>query len=130
MRSCLVTGSATSGRTMRNILKLALVLFLVLASCGRTPPRYLIPEEKLVPMLVDFHLVYALQQSPDFSDVIEMADSLDPYSNIFEKHGYTKTEFDTTLYWYTRNPEYLEEVYNDVIMRLQQIHDSINPDII
>ena len=112
------------------MLKLALVLSLCVASCERKPPRYLIPEKKLVPMLVDFHLVYSLQQSPGFEEVIVKADSLDPYSYIFEKHGYTKAEFDTTLYWYTRNPEYLEEVYNDVIMKLQQIHDSINPDII
>jgi hypothetical protein len=113
---------------MQRILRLILICGLCIASCDKKPPGNLIPEENLVPMLVDFHLAYSIQQSPDFADVISKTDSIDPYSNIFQKHGFSKLEFDTTLSWYTRNPEYLVEVYNDVIMKLSQLSDSINPE--
>jgi hypothetical protein len=112
---------------MQRVLRLILICGLCFASCGRKPPGNLIPEEKLVPMLVDFHLASSIQQSPDFADIISKADSIDPHSNIFQKHGFSKVEFDTTLSWYTRNPEYLVEIYNDVIMKLSQLSDSINP---
>ena len=114
---------------MQKVFKLLLIIILCVAACERKPPNNLIPEEKLVPMLIDFHLSYSIQQSPDFADVISKADSIDPYSNIFQKHGFSKVEFDTTLSWYTRNPEYLVELYNDVIMKLSQLSDSINPEI-
>ena len=113
---------------MQKALRIVLILILCGVACVRKPPRTLIPEESLVPMLVDFHLVYSVQQSPDFLDISKKMDSIDPFSYIFEKHGYTKAEFDTSVSWYTKNPEYLVEIYNDVIMRLSQLNDSINPE--
>ena len=112
---------------MRKIPGFILVL-IIFSACAKKPPGYAIPEETLVPMLVDFHLTYSVQQSPDFRQIIQEYDSLDAFSYIFEKHGYTKADFDTTMAWYLKNTEYFVDVYQDVIMRLTQISDSINPD--
>ena len=104
-----------------------LLLLLVYASCGDGPPRSLIPEEELIPMLVDFHLSYSVQHSPDFYKLADQYDSLDAFSYLFEKHGYTKAEFDTTMGWYLKHPEYFVEIYDEVIMDLTRIQDSIIP---
>ena len=103
-----------------------LLILLICSACGGGPPRSLIPEDKLVPMLVDFHLTYYVQQNPDFREITSQYDSVDSFSYLFEKHGYTKAEFDTTLSWYLRNAEYYVDIYDEVIMKLTQINDSIN----
>ena len=110
---------------MNKLLKFLLMLAIGTA-CSSGPPKYAIPENDLVPMLVDFHLTYALQQSPDIREIIRKADSVDPFSNIFEKHGYSKAEFDTTISWYVNNSQYYVDMYNEVVMRLTQISDSIS----
>ena len=112
---------------MRKILGFILVL-TVFYACAKKPPGYAIPRENLVPMLVDFHLNYSVQQSPDFRQEIQEYDSLDAFSYIFEKHGYTKADLDTTLAWYLKNTDFYVDIYDEVIMRLTQINDSINPD--
>jgi hypothetical protein len=109
---------------MNKFLKIFLILAIGIA-CSDGPPKYAIPEDDLVPMLVDFHLTYALQQSPDIRELIRKADSVDPFSNIFEKHGYSKAKFDTTISWYVNNSQYYVDMYNEVVMRLTQITDSI-----
>jgi len=111
---------------MRKIPGLILILFICTA-CSNKPPRYAIPEENLVPMLVDFHLNYAIQQSPDFRAIIRQYDSIDAFSYIFEKHGYTRTEFDTTITWYLENTQHFMDIYDEVIMNLTRINDSISP---
>ena len=112
---------------MRKILGFILVL-TIFSACAKEPPRYAIPEETLVPMLVDLHLIYALQMGPDFRQQVREYDSLDVFSHIFEKHGYTKAEFDTTISWYLENTDFFVDMYQDVIMTLTQVNDSINPD--
>ena len=103
-----------------------MILVICTTACRRIPPRNLIPEEILIPVLVDFHLVNSVLQGTDIREISTKVDSIDPYSYIFEKHGITKAEFDTTVSWYTINLEYYVDIYNDVIMRLTQFEDSIN----
>jgi hypothetical protein len=112
---------------MERTLAILLVL-LICSACENKPPKHLIPEETLVPMLVDFQLANSTQQNLEFRKIAAEYDSIEPFSYIFEKHGYTKAEFDTTISWYMRNSEYFVDMYDEVIMRLTQINDSINPD--
>jgi hypothetical protein len=43
---------------------------------------------------------------------------------ILEKHGVSRQMFDTTLYEYSRNPELFDQVYNDVLMKLDILLDE------
>ena len=54
-------------------------------------------------------------------------DSIDTYSYVFEKHGITKVQFDSTIAWFSRRPELFTEVYDEVVMLLSQRSDSISP---
>jgi len=110
---------------MGKLLKVLLIITLFTTACRKGPPESLIPRDELVPMIVDFHILSSIQQSPDFRNITGRADSVDIYSYVFEKHGYAKEEFDSTMSWYTEHPEYLAQIYDDVIMKLSQIHDSI-----
>jgi hypothetical protein len=95
-------------------------------SCQRDRPhKDLIGEDELIPLLIDLHMVYAIQSSVDFRHIAQDVDSVDVYSYIFEKHGVTKVVFDSTIAWYSRHPAQFTEIYDEVVMNLTQKQDSL-----
>ena len=40
------------------------------------------------------------------------------YKNILDKHGITQAEFDSSLVWYTDNPQIFNKIYPKLIERL------------
>jgi hypothetical protein len=87
--------------------------------------KYLIDREIMVNVLVDIHLANALQGSPEYYNISRMYDSIDINSRIFSKYGIEKASFDSTMAYYTKKPEILTKIYDEVIMRLTRIQDSI-----
>ena len=113
---------------MRRILLTVLVLFSLAAGMCDRPPGDLVPPETLVPMLIDFHLTYAIQSSTEFNEISRKVDSVDAFSYLFSKHGVSREDFDSTIAWYSRNPEHFTEIYDQVVMQLTRLMDSIAPD--
>ena len=87
--------------------------------------KYLLDEEEMVNILVDIHLANALQGSPEFYKISRAYDSVDINSKIFDKYGIEKANFDSSIVYYIRRPEILIHIYDEVIMRLSQIQDTI-----
>lgn len=105
-----------------------LVLVFMLAGCKDSgPPRgdYFIPREDLVEILVDMHMTDAFQNSPEFRQLREEYDSIDMYSDIFRKYGTTRKAFDSTMVYYSSHPKKLTDVYDEVIMKMTMINDSL-----
>jgi len=112
---------------MLRIVTLVVLLFVLSCSSFRKPDAdLLIPDDKLVPVLVDLHLVYALQTTREFRKLANQYDSIDVHSEIFKKHNITKAQLDTTLSYLSRNPQNLLDIYDEVIMNLNQMQDSID----
>ena len=82
-----------------------------------------IPREAFVDVLVDIHLVDGITNDRKFYRRYE-SDSLDLLSPILEKHNISRQKFDTTLYQYSRYPRLFDEVYNDVLMKLNIMMDE------
>ena len=111
---------------IRNIIILSLMPLYILVSCqGDKPEKGLLEKEEFIPLLVDLHLVYAIQSSVDFRKILSEVDSVDVYTYIFEKHGVSKVIFDSSVAWYSRHPELFTEIYDEVVMDLTQKQDSI-----
>lgn len=107
---------------------LILLLTLALASCQkkqRITGKEFIDREVLVEILVDIHLMDGVTQDRKFSRMYDV-DSLDILTPILEKHKVNKQMFDTTMYVYTRSPELLDAVYNDVLIKLNVMLDENN----
>jgi hypothetical protein len=113
---------------MQRFIILALTVITLLGCRRENPGKDIIPPETLVPILVDFHLVYSIQAMPSFRNLNQKVDSLDIYSYVFEKYGVTKPMFDSTIAWYSRNPEPFTEIYDEVVMQLTQLRDSLESD--
>jgi hypothetical protein len=107
-----------------------LLLVFVFTSCHHeksiTGDEF-IEREVLVNMLVDIHLADGVTNDQKFNRKFE-ADSIDILSPILEKYSVTLHMFDTTMYVYTRNPDLLDLVYNDVLIKLNVMLDELNKD--
>jgi len=108
------------------------IFLLIILSCNpsKPPPReYFIPREKLVEILVDMHMADAIQSTPSFRDLSLDYDSIDLYSDIFLQHETNKLAFDSTMIYYSKNPRDLVSIYDEVIMKMTMINDSLQPAI-
>ena len=121
--------SKRSGLVNKSALVVCIPIFLlIILSCNtsKPPPReYFIPREELVGILVDMHMADALQASLGFRDLSLDYDSIDLYSEIFLQHGTTKLAFDSTMVYYSKNPRDLVSIYDEVIMKMTMINDSL-----
>jgi hypothetical protein len=43
------------------------------------------------------------------------------FEAIFKKHGITKTEFDSTLFFYSKKPDEMSGIYDKVLERLSEL---------
>lgn len=87
--------------------------------------KYLIDKKEMVDVLVDIHIANAVQGSPEFYKISREYDSIDINSLVFKKYGIEKVQFDSSMVYYSRKPEVLIHIYDEVIMRLNQLQDTI-----
>lgn len=85
----------------------------------------MIPREKFVEMLTDIHMVDVLTVGPAFTRKYQPDDSLDIYGSVFKKYNVTKADFDSTVAMYIRQPEIYLKVYDEVLLKLNYMLDTL-----
>jgi hypothetical protein len=111
----------------RSFYLLLLLIILIPEGCIRKKQisgKEFIPREVFVDVLVDIHLMDGITNDRKFYRRYENVDSIDYLGPIFEKHQVTLQMFDTTMYAYSRHPELMDQVYNDVLMKLNIMLDE------
>ena len=104
------------------------IFLLIIPGCNSDrefKKKYLLDKEEMVNILVDINLANALQGSPDFYKISRAYDSIDINSMIFDKYDIEKYKFDSSMAYYTSKPELLIHIYDEVIMRLNKIQDTV-----
>ena len=111
-------------------LRYPAILFFLLAltftACQKKKSitgKEFIEREVFIDILVDIHLMDAVTQDRKFDRKFDV-DSVDVLSPILEKYETTRQMFDTTLYVYSRTPELLDAVYNEVLIKLNVMLDE------
>lgn len=107
-------------------LVLALVSLSVAASCIDRPDIVL-DEEQMIDLLVDVHRAEGLlemqqQQGAGFGS------DLDTYQKeviaaVLQKHGVSRSRYDSSLMWYAQHLKLLTRVYGHVDERLKEEHE-------
>ncbi|MEZ5069400.1 MAG: DUF4296 domain-containing protein [Bacteroidales bacterium] len=110
------------------------VLLLILAgmlmltvSCKKTPEisgEGVVARDVFVNMLVDLHLVDGVTNDPSYVKRYPLTDSIDLLGPILDKYGVEKSVFDSTMTAYSRQPALFDELYNDVLMKLNMMQDE------
>ena len=102
---------------MSNI-KYTILIGLLMAFClVGCRPRGVISSRQMRRVLVDLHKTDALMQIYGYKyghDSIEDA----YYAIVLQKHGITQAQFDSSLVWYTNNPQIFDKIYPKVLTDL------------
>ena len=93
-------------------------MLLPVLACHSDSSNLPIPKAKLVPVLMDIHMVEAVVEN----DSQVMKDSLAAlyYPQIFEKHGVTAKDFDSTVNFMNERPKLMHDIYEDVMKEIQK----------
>ena len=105
---------------------LLLILLMLTPACKKKEKitgKIFMEREVLVDVLVDIHLADGVTNDRKFNRKYD-ADSIDVLSPILEKHQVSREMFDTTLLIYSRYPEIFDQVYNDVLIKLNLLLDA------
>lgn len=107
--------------------KYIIITFTVLfVSCSfNKRPEDVISQEDMVNIIVDIHLLDGLMSVRDVQKELVSADTSNYYDLIFEKYGYDRAQFDTSLFYYSKNINTYDDIYNEVVNKLLSIQSDI-----
>ena len=95
-----------------------LVIACVLLAVVGCRPRGVLSNHEMREVLYDLHRADGAIQVAgyNYSHDQEVAGY---YKNVLDKHGITQAQFDSSLVWYTDNPQIFNKIYPKVIERLE-----------
>lgn len=103
----------------------ALLFALLLSACGKSK---VLSEKQMEDVLFDIHIADAVI-SDNYRDFTNEANKRELYTSVFEKHGITQEQFDTSLVWYGRNLDKYLTIYSNLNKRYLALTDSITTKI-
>ena len=113
---------------MRKLLYLvfALLSLSVVASCIDRPDVVL-DEEQMIDLLVDIHRAEGLlemqqQQGAGYGADLELYQK-EVIAAVLQKHGVSRSRYDSSLMWYAQHLKLLTRVYGHVDERLKEEHE-------
>ena len=87
----------------------AVAAVLLLSACKPGVPSGLIQPEELEDLLYDYHVAQAMAETGGDSMNFKRYSYVQA---VFEKHGVSEAEFDSTMVWYASHATYLNDIYN------------------
>lgn len=104
------------------LLILPLVIFECTSRKNKLDRSDLIPADDLTDIMTDVYITNGLLTIPRVHHWYTPADTVGPYGEAIEKHGYTKAQLDKTMKWYfVKNPKKLIKIYDKVLARLSEM---------
>ncbi len=107
---------------MRNksFLFLFVLCLAVLTGCR---PRGILSSRQMRSVLYDLHRTDAILQAAGYNYGHD-EDVAKYYQAVMDKHGVTQAEFDSSLVWYTNNPQLFDKIYPPVVKKLEKDRDA------
>lgn len=112
---------------MNKYLRLLLLgtVFMGVA-CGKQIPDDIIQPSEMEELLYDYHLALTMGNDLSYSDRYKR----ESYKNyVFDKHGVTEAEFDSSMVWYTRNSTVLTDIYKNLQKRYELAEEQMRSEL-
>ncbi len=112
----------------RYTLCLLAAAITILSACNREKKIHgneFIERDVFILVLADMHLMDGITNDMNYYRKFNPVDSIDLYSSILEKHGVSREKYLRTLAEYSKHPEQLDEVYDEVLMKLTMMQDEV-----
>ncbi len=88
------------------------------------PNTYIIPEEKMIEILKDFHITDAASKQGVISNNRNNYIRNQQYLSILSKHEIEKARFDSTIIYYSERPEDFKKLYDRLENEMIQLIDG------
>lgn len=116
---------------LKYIMRLYKILFfcllLFLMACGPQVPDGIIKEDKMVPLLIDIHLVdgyiYNTMNRPN--DTVRKI-AMNMYAAVYRRHQTDSIQFKKSFKYYSSRPEQLSKMYEVVVKKMTVGNDVLN----
>ena len=95
------------------------VLLCVVVGCR---PRGILSNREMREVLYDLHRADGAIQVAGYNYSHDQ-EVIGYYKNVLDKHGITQAQFDSSLVWYTDNPQIFNKIYPKVMERLEADYD-------
>ncbi|RGN37249.1 DUF4296 domain-containing protein [Bacteroides oleiciplenus] len=99
------------------------LLAFCFTACQVKRPKAVISDAKMENVLYDYHIAKAMGEEVPYTDSYKRVLYIE---SVFKKHGITQAVFDSSMVWFTRNPEVLTKIYEKVNTKLKAERDGIN----
>ena len=121
---------------MTRFVFLILVIMSVMAgSCSsrknNIDKKNLIPEKEMISVLTDIYIADGLLAIPSINSKYFLLDSITAYTQVIQKHGYTKEMMDKTMkYYYIAEPKKLIRIFDQVQSILSEMDSRVEKESI
>ncbi len=104
-------------RVLRNSLLVVSAAWILCASCEEKVRADVLPPEKLEAILYDYHLAQVMVSDLPSSERYKKELY---FSYVYDKHGVTEEQIDSSLVYYARYPKDLSLIYANMSSRLER----------
>jgi hypothetical protein len=97
---------------------------LVLVACHhakKEKPYRIIPEDKFVKLLIDYHIAEGEISTQYFRERTKKFKTISLCDSVVHLSGYTKAELDSTISFYSANPDKYDLMYEKIITELSRM---------
>ena len=100
----------------------AILLLLCLSACNVRRPGMVLSNRKMADVLYHYHMTKSMIREMG----IVADDDKQAYMDfVYQKHNITEEVFDSSLSWYSRNPDAMMSVYDLVFLRMDKENTNI-----
>ena len=107
---------------MKRALPLVLLLLILFAACDDHPQNVL-SRGKMEDVLYDYHIMQGIVN--DLPAEEREAKGQDYMNAVFEKHGITEAQFDSSIVYYNRHTKDLHQIYSNLKERYTAVNEEI-----
>ena len=105
---------------------ICVLIAVALLSCGQNErPEGIMDREAFKAALLDAQLIEARMNHEMVLEQMEVMPAQKYYEELFEKHGITDEQFNKTFRYYSKQPDELGAIYEEIIAELTLRKDSI-----
>ena len=103
-----------------------IITFIVLTACNENKKKGIIPRDDFITILTELHTYDAVGSDYSIKSQLKDIDSATLYNSIFAKYNTDKAMFDSTMHWYSGQPEELAGIYDIVFGNLYKQNEELN----
>ncbi len=92
------------------------LLMLSLVSCEIKRPRGVLSDSEMENVLYDYHIAKSMADQLPYTENYKRTLYIDA---ALKKHGLTQADFNTSMEWFSGNPDVLSQIYENLCTRLK-----------